>query len=85
MFAATSEAMTAARRPTRPFAEPFPLHLRCSGVSLGDQVGSVVAGGLNPLVAAARVLADYGRLAALTLTAALLARDTAGEDISSPR
>ncbi|WP_143219097.1 MFS transporter [Actinokineospora bangkokensis] len=77
------------------FSELFPLHLRYSGVSLGYQVGSVIAGGLTPLIAAALVLlgdgrpwwvlAYYGGLAVLTITAALLARETAFAELDRPR
>ncbi|PWW63602.1 sugar phosphate permease [Actinokineospora spheciospongiae] len=72
------------------FSELFPLHLRYSGVSLGYQIGSVLAGGFTPLIAAALVLAGDGRpwwvllyyagLAAVTITCAALARETAFEE-----
>ncbi|GEK80185.1 MFS transporter [Agrococcus baldri] len=69
------------------FAEQFPVHVRYSGVSFGYQLGSVLGGGLMPLIAAL-LYAAGGRspwliagylsvLAALSVVAALLAKDPA--------
>ncbi|MCH1881926.1 MFS transporter [Agrococcus sp. ARC_14] len=69
------------------FAEQFPVQVRYSGVSLGYQVGSVLGGGLMPMIAALLfaaggnspwLIAGYlSVLAALSVVAALLAKDPA--------
>ncbi len=69
------------------FAEQFPLHLRYSGVSFGYQVGTVLSGGLTPLIAAALlktggnqpwlICAYLSLLAVLSTAAALAAKDPA--------
>lgn len=69
-------------------AEMFPTRIRYSGVSLAYQVTSIVAGSLAPIIAIA-VLRESGSAtgvavyvaaaAAVTLTAALLARETRGK------
>jgi hypothetical protein len=67
------------------FAEQFPLQVRYSGVSLGYQLGTVLSGGLTPLIAAALftaggdtpwlICAYLTLLAGLSLAAALAAKD----------
>ena len=54
------------------FAELFGTRVRYSGASLGNQLASVVAGGLSPFIAAA--LMPYGRaaLAAYIIVMALV-------------
>ena len=73
------------------FAELFSTRLRYSGASLGYGIGSVVAGGFAPLVAAALVgatgsfwlvVAFLAVLSVLTTGAALLARETALEPLA---
>ena len=69
------------------FAEQFPVHVRYSGVSLGYQIGSVLGGGLMPMIAALLysaggnepwLIAGYlSVLAALSIVAALFAADPA--------
>ncbi|MEP7209977.1 MAG: MFS transporter, partial [Alphaproteobacteria bacterium] len=41
------------------FAELFPVEVRCSGASLGYQLGSVVGGGFAPIIATA-LFAEFG-------------------------
>jgi hypothetical protein len=72
-------------------AEMFPTRMRYSGVSLGYQVTSIVAGSLAPIIAV-RLLDSYkssvpiaGYLAiaaAVSALAALAARDTKGIDLA---
>jgi MFS family permease len=69
------------------FAEQFPVHVRYSGVSLGYQVGTVLGGGLMPLIAALLfaaggdtpwLIAGYlSVLAVLSVVAGLAAKDPA--------
>lgn len=69
------------------FAEQFPVHVRYSGVSLGYQVGTVLGGGLMPLIAALLfaaggdtpwLIAGYlSGLAVLSVIAGLAAKDPA--------
>jgi len=69
------------------FAEQFPVHVRYSGVSMGYQVGTVLGGGLMPMIAALLfaaggntpwLIAGYlSVLAVLSVAAGLLARDPA--------
>lgn len=71
-------------------AEMFPTRMRYSGVSLGYQVTSLVAGSLAPIIAV-RLLADYkssvpiawylAGAAAVTVVAVLCARETKGVDL----
>jgi metabolite-proton symporter len=71
------------------FAEQFPVHVRYSGVSLGYQVGTVLGGGLMPMIAALLysaggnepwLIAGYlSVLATLSIVAALFAADPARE------
>lgn len=70
------------------FAEQFPVHVRYSGVNLGYQAGTVLGGGILPMLAALLfaaggntpwLIAGYITvLAVISLLAALLARDPAG-------
>ncbi|WP_413318051.1 hypothetical protein AA0Z99_13045 [Agrococcus sp. 1P02AA] len=69
------------------FAEQFPVHMLYSGVRLGYQIGSVLGGGLMPMIAALLfslggnepwLIAGYlSVLAALSIVAALFAADPA--------
>ena len=73
-------------------AEMFPTRMRYSGVSLGYQVTSIVAGSLAPIIAV-RLLDVYGSAvpiawylagaAAVSAIAALAARETKGLDLES--
>jgi MFS family permease len=73
-------------------AEMFPTRMRYSGVSLGYQVTSIVAGSLAPIIAV-RLLATYksavpiawylAATAAVSAVAALAARETKGIDLAS--
>jgi MHS family shikimate/dehydroshikimate transporter-like MFS transporter len=74
------------------FAELFSTRLRYSGASLGYGIGSVVAGGFAPLVAAALVAATgspwpvvafLAVLSVPTTIAALVGRETAHEPLAS--
>ena len=68
-------------------SEMFPSHLRYSGASLGYQIAAPLGGGLVPLAAAAMVGLNHGAtwpvsvlmiiIAALTIMAVLIARETA--------
>lgn len=70
------------------FAEQFPVHLRYTGVSLGCQIGTVLSGGLTPVIAASLLVAGGNEpwlicayitlLAVLSLIAACAAKDPAG-------
>ncbi|QXN95399.1 MHS family MFS transporter [Nocardia iowensis] len=72
-------------------AEMFPTRMRYSGVSLGYQVTSIVAGSLAPIIAV-RLLDMYGSsvpiaiylaaAAAVTVIAVLCARETKGIDLA---
>lgn len=73
-------------------AEMFPTRMRYSGVSLGYQVTSIVAGSLAPIIAVKLLdvfnswvpIAIYlACAAAVTLVAALFMRETAGTDLES--
>lgn len=76
------------------FAEQFPVRLRYTGVSLGCQIGTVLSGGLTPLIAASLLLAGGNQpwlicayvtlLAVLSLAAALAAKDPAGQRVRTP-
>lgn len=69
------------------FAEQFPVEVRYTGVSLGCQIGTVLSGGLTPIIAASLLVAGGGQpwliclyvtgLAALSLIAAIAAKDPA--------
>lgn len=73
-------------------AEMFPTRMRYSGVSLGYQVTSLVAGSLAPIIAV-RLLKDYkssvpiawylAGAAAVTVVAVLFARETKGVDLEA--
>jgi MFS family permease len=72
-------------------AEMFPTRMRYSGVSLGYQVTSIVAGSLAPIIAV-RLLETYksavpiswylAATAAVSAVAALVARETKGVDLA---
>ncbi|WP_067825344.1 MFS transporter [Nocardia inohanensis] len=72
-------------------AEMFPTRMRYSGVSLGYQVTSIVAGSLAPIIAV-RLLSTYhssvpiawylAGACAITVVAALFARETKGADLA---
>lgn len=76
------------------FAEQFPLRVRYSGVSLGYQLGTVLSGGLTPLIAAALftaggntpwlICAYLTLLAGLSLAAALAAKDPTRDFLRDP-
>ncbi|MFF2083283.1 MFS transporter [Nocardia sp. NPDC058176] len=73
-------------------AEMFPTRMRYSGVSMGYQVTSIVAGSLAPIIAV-RLLDVYGSsvpiawylaaAAAVTVVAVICARETRGIDLES--
>ncbi|MGW5452334.1 MFS transporter [Nocardia sp. NPDC003979] len=73
-------------------AEMFPTRMRYSGVSLGYQVTSIVAGSLAPIIAV-RLLDSYGSsvpiavylavAATVTVIAVLCARETRGIDLET--
>ncbi|MRH91544.1 MFS transporter [Nocardia sp. SYP-A9097] len=73
-------------------AEMFPTRMRYSGVSLGYQVTSIVAGSLAPIIAV-RLLNTYkssvpiawylAGAAAVTVVAVLFARETNGADLAA--
>ncbi|WP_328406464.1 MFS transporter [Nocardia sp. NBC_00403] len=73
-------------------AEMFPTRMRYSGVSLGYQVTSIVAGSLAPIIAV-RLLDEFGSAvpiawylagaAAVTAIAVYFARETSGIDLES--
>ncbi|PWV74215.1 putative MFS family arabinose efflux permease [Nocardia neocaledoniensis] len=73
-------------------AEMFPTRMRYSGVSLGYQVTSIVAGSLAPIIAV-KLLDTYGSsvpiavylavAAAVTVVAVLCAKETKGIDLES--
>lgn len=71
------------------FAEQFPVHVRYTGVSLGCQIGTVLSGGLTPVIAASLLIVGAGQpwlicayitlLSALSLIAVFAAKDPAGD------
>ncbi|MGY2062719.1 MFS transporter, partial [Nocardia gipuzkoensis] len=73
-------------------AEMFPTRMRYSGVSLGYQVTSIVAGSLAPIIAV-RLLEEFGSsvpiavylaaAAVITLVAVAFARETRGLDLET--
>ena len=75
------------------FAEQFPIGVRYSGVSLGYQLGTVLSGGLTPIIAAALLALGGGQpwlicayltlLVVLSIIAAVAAKDPA-RDQSAP-
>jgi len=77
------------------FAEQFPVEVRYSGVNMGYQLGSVIGGGIMPLVAA--LLFEAGGetpwlicgyltfLCVLSFTATLLAKDPRGAEVRAAR
>lgn len=76
------------------FAEQFPLSVRYTGVSFGCQVGTVLSGGLTPVIAASLLLVGDGRpwlicgyitvLCALSLWAAIAAKDPTLDHLRDP-
>jgi MFS family permease len=76
------------------FAEQFPVNVRYTGVSLGCQIGTVLSGGLTPVIAAALLIAGGNQpwlicgyitlLAVLSLIAALAAKDPARDFARDP-
>src|SRR5437660_190356 len=69
------------------FAEPFPTRVRYRGASLASQLGSVVSGGLSPLIATALLARTGGKswpvsvyLVALVLITGVCVRLTRGLD-----
>ncbi|GAA2861259.1 MFS transporter [Streptosporangium fragile] len=74
------------------FSELFATRMRYSGVSIGSQLASIVAGGLAPLIAVA-LLDAYGSSfpvmlyvlgsAVLTLITVYVARETRGRDLAT--
>ncbi|GAB3613265.1 MFS transporter [Humibacter ginsengisoli] len=77
------------------FAEQFPVEVRYTGVSLGCQIGTVLSGGLTPVIAASLLVAGGGQpwliclyitgLAVLSLIAAIAAKDPARAYIRNPQ
>ncbi|MGO2110544.1 MAG: MFS transporter [Pseudoclavibacter sp.] len=77
------------------FAEQFPVEVRYSGVNLGYQLGSVIGGGIMPMIAAALFLAGGDTpwlicgyltvIAAISLTATFVARDPRGAEVRAAR
>lgn len=75
------------------FSELFDTQVRFSGVSIGYQIGSVLGGGLAPLVATALlalgggnpiwVIAYFVVIGAITLVATLLSPETSSRDLDA--
>ncbi len=75
------------------FSELFDTRVRFSGVSIGYQIGSVLGGGLAPLVATALlalgggnpiwVIAYFVVIGAITLVATLLSPETSSRDLDA--
>lgn len=77
------------------FAEQFPVEVRYSGVSMGYQLGSVIGGGIMPMIAA--LLFELGGntpwlicgyltfIVAISLTATIIAKDPRGAEIRAER
>jgi MFS family permease len=73
------------------FAELFATRVRFTGISLGKQLGTILGGGLAPLVATALmvwsgeriwvVVAYFGTLSVLGLVAAYVAGETRGREL----
>lgn len=73
------------------FAEQFPIEVRYSGVNMGYQLGTVIGGGIMPMVAALLFVAGGSTpwlicgyltlLCVISLIAAIAAKDPAGETI----
>ncbi|MDQ4138375.1 MAG: MHS family MFS transporter [Actinomycetota bacterium] len=76
------------------FAEQFPIRVRYTGVSLGCQIGTVLSGGLTPIVAASLLLLGGGEpwlicayitlLVGISFAAARAAKDPAGDHRRDP-
>ncbi|GAA3287608.1 MFS transporter [Nesterenkonia halobia] len=77
------------------FAEQFPIEVRYSGVNMGYQLGSVIGGGIMPLVAALLfaaggdtpwlICAYVTTIAAISFGATMLARDSHGRSLRAAR
>ena len=77
------------------FAEQFPVEVRYSGVSMGYQLGSVIGGGIMPMVAAVLLQLGGGApwlicgyvtfIAVVSLVATLAARDPRGAEVRAVR
>ncbi|UVY82837.1 MHS family MFS transporter [Brachybacterium sp. NBEC-018] len=77
------------------FAEQFPVEVRYSGVNMGYQLGSVIGGGIMPMVAALLfaaggdapwlICAYVTAISVLSLTASLLAKDPHGSALRAAR
>lgn len=76
------------------FSELFPTHVRQSGISLGHELGAVIAGGLSPLIATSLLLwADSSWpvsvylviLGALTLLSLAFTSETRDRDLADIR
>ncbi|UBH05433.1 MFS transporter [Leucobacter sp. Psy1] len=77
------------------FAEQFPVEVRYSGVSMGYQIGSVIGGGIMPMVAALLFQLGGGTpwlicayvtfISLISLTATLLARDPRKAELRAER
>lgn len=73
------------------FAELFPTRVRFTAISVGKQLGTILGGGLAPLVATAlmassgdqigTVVAYFATLSVMALLAALAARETQGKEL----
>lgn len=73
------------------FAELFPTRVRFTAISVGKQLGTILGGGLAPLVATAlmassgdrigTVVTYFATLSVMALLAALVARETQGQEL----
>lgn len=71
------------------FAELFPTRVRFTAISVGKQLGTILGGGLAPLIATAlmassgdikSVVVYFAVLSAMALTAMMMTRETRGRD-----
>lgn len=77
------------------FAEQFPVEVRYSGVSMGYQLGSVIGGGIMPMVAALLFQLGGGTpwlicgyvtlIAVISLVATIVAKDPRGAELRAAR
>jgi metabolite-proton symporter len=72
------------------FAELFPTRVRFTAVSVGKQLGTILGGGLAPLIATAlmassgditSVVVYFAVLSVMALTAAMVTKETRGRDL----
>ena len=72
------------------FAELFPTRVRFTAISVGKQLGTILGGGVAPLVATAlmassdditSVVVYFAVLSAMALTAMMMTRETRGRDL----